>query len=152
MHVNVCLCVCLCKICWAKNWITCDTDYKENIISHNSCLEMTLPFQVTFLSVSLSFAPPPQLTPFTSCVEYILEGYSKHHLIYFFFFLGQAFLRSNKPTGCWKSFAPLEAEDEVIMETVFAAISHGVSYRYMNCSVLLLGNLGCDYVNLAIKD
>lgn len=58
---------------------------------------------------------------------------------YFFIpgFAGQAFLRFKKPTGCWKSYTPLEAEDEVIMETAFAAISHGVSYRYMNCSVSL---------------
>lgn len=66
-------------------------------------------------------------------------------------FVGQAFLRSNKPTGCWKYHTPPEAEDEVIMETDFAAISHGVSYRYMICSLLLLGNLCSVYVNLAIK-
>lgn len=60
-------------------------------------------------------------------------------------FAGQAFLRSKKTTGCWKSHTPPEAEDEVIMGTVFAAISHGVSYRYMNCSVSHSGISCCVY-------
>lgn len=66
-------------------------------------------------------------------------------------FSGQTFLRSNTPTGCWKSHTPPEPENEVIMETVFAAISHGVSYRYMKCSVSLLGNLCHVFVNLTIN-